>query len=100
MLSRDVLRIDSSLACQSIARTLEEQVLGELRRKGVVVGLSGGVDSSVVAALAVRALGPERVFGLYTPARDAALEFLRVGGMLAEAERIGTEVEDNAPAHV
>jgi len=42
---------------------------------GVVVGLSGGVDSAVVAALAVRALGAPRVFGLllpvsFTPAED------------------------------
>ena len=37
---------------------------------GVVVGMSGGIDSSVVAALLVRALGPERVIGLFLPERD------------------------------
>ena len=43
------------------------QVTEELRRKGVVVGLSGGIDSAVTAALCVRALGKDRVFGLFMP---------------------------------
>jgi NAD+ synthase len=43
-----------------------------LRREGVVVGLSGGIDSAVVAALAARALGPEKVLALLMPDRDSA----------------------------
>lgn len=37
--------------------------------KGVLVGLSGGIDSAVVAVLAVRALGPERVIGVRMPSK-------------------------------
>ncbi|ACB39201.1 NAD+ synthase [Pyrobaculum neutrophilum] len=42
--------------------------------RGVVVGLSGGVDSTVTAALAVEALGPERVLGLFMPSRHTPPE--------------------------
>jgi NAD+ synthase len=41
------------------------------RREGAVVGLSGGIDSAVVAALAARALGPEKVLALLMPDRDS-----------------------------
>ena len=43
-------------------------VISEAKAEGVVLGLSGGVDSSVVAALCAKALGKERVLGLFMPA--------------------------------
>lgn len=53
-------------ACNTIVAFIKEQVK-ERDSKGVVIGLSGGLDSSVVAVLAVRALGKEKVFGLMLP---------------------------------
>lgn len=77
-----------ALACEATAREIEERlardVVGVMRRKGLVVGLSGGIDSSVVAALAVRALGPGRVVALLMPERDSSSESLALGGLLAE----------------
>jgi NAD+ synthase len=67
----DTLRLDASAEVDRIARTLREQVGQRLKRRGVVVAMSGGVDSSVCAALAVRALGPQRVFGLAMPEADS-----------------------------
>ena len=46
---------------------IRDQVLKDLRRKGIVVGLSGGIDSSVVAALSAQALGKDRVLALSMP---------------------------------
>ncbi len=94
MFSARDLDIDPSALCEQIGATLCAQVLGHLRRKGVVVGLSGGVDSSVVAALAAQALGPDRVLGLLMPERDSAPDSLRLGRRIAAHLRIDTIVED------
>jgi NAD+ synthase len=62
-----------------------------------VVGLSGGVDSSVVAALCVRAVGPNKVLGVLMPEQDNDPDSLRLGNALAEALRIQTVVEEITP---
>ena len=56
---KNVLVLDAAAEVERIVEALREQVLGELRRRGAVVGLSGGIDSSVVAAL-VRARARQR----------------------------------------
>lgn len=84
MFSPDVLKIDAEEEASFIARTLRKQVLGELKRKGLVIGISGGVDSALVTALAVRALGKERVFGLFMPERASSSDSLRLGKALAQ----------------
>lgn len=98
MFSRDVLKIDTKAVANEIADALKAQVLGQLRKKGIVVGLSGGIDSSVVAALAVKAVGKERVLGIFMPERDSSGDALRLGKMLAEAIGVHAIVEDIAPA--
>jgi len=98
MFSRDVLRLDLPVASAEIERAIREEVLGTLRRRGAVVGMSGGIDSSVTAALSVRALGKDRVFGLLMPERDSSSDALRLGKMLAEHLGIRYAVEDIAPA--
>jgi NAD+ synthase len=94
MLSRDVLVIDAMSEAARIERKIREQIQGEFRRAGAVVGLSGGVDSSVVAMLLARALGPERVLGLLMPERDSSSDALRLGRLAAKVAGIDTIVED------
>jgi NAD+ synthase len=72
-------------------------VLGRLRRRGIVVGLSGGIDSSVVAALAARALGAERVVGLLMPDLASADESRSLGQAVADTFGIPTILEEIAP---
>jgi len=96
--TRDVLRIDAPRVVEEIAGTIREQVMGISKRRGAVVGMSGGIDSSVVASLCVRALGPERVFGLLMPERDSSGDAQRLGAMLAGHLGIKFAVEDIAPA--
>jgi NAD+ synthase len=98
MFNKDVLRLDSAVEVDRIASTLREQVLGQLRRRGAVVGLSGGIDSSVVAALCVRAFGKERVLGLFMPEHHSSDDALMLGRMIAEHLGIEAIVEDIAPA--
>lgn len=76
------LHLDAPRACEEIVEALRCQVVQRLRRRGLVVVLSGGVDSSVVAALAVRALGRERVLGLCLPEREGSPERRRLGVLL------------------
>ena len=67
----EVLLLDAPSEVARIERAIRSQVFENLRRKGCVVGLSGGVDSSVAAALCVRALGKDRVLALLMPEDDA-----------------------------
>jgi NAD+ synthase len=69
----------------------------ELRRRGVVVGLSGGIDSSVVTCLCVRALGKERVHVLLMPERASSGESLTLGRLLTSQLGVSMAVEDIAP---
>jgi NAD+ synthase len=92
-----VLTIDAAAEAERIAATLRAQVLKHLRRKGVVLGLSGGVDSSVVAALAVRAFGASGVLGLFMPEQDSDPDSLRLGREVADWLGIQTELEDVTP---
>ena len=92
--SSAVLRIDPAAVAGAIEHDLRDAVIQRLRRRGVVVGLSGGIDSSVVAALAVRALGADRVIGLLMPEAESSGDSLRLGRALAGAYGIRVCVED------
>jgi NAD+ synthase len=97
MFSRDVLKIDAAKVAEAIQEQIREQVLGRLRRKGAVVGLSGGIDSSVVAGLCAAALGKERVLGLFMPEHHSSGDSLDLGKMVADAIGIHAELEDIGP---
>lgn len=92
--SAQALALEPAAACARIESAIREQVLGTLRRRGAVVGLSGGIDSSVVAALCARALGPARVLVLFMPERDSSGDSLRLGRAVAEAIGVASLVED------
>ena len=95
--STGVLAIDPEQVCLQIGQAISSQVLGTLRRRGTVVALSGGIDSSVCAALAVRALGPGRVLGVLMPERDSSKDALQLGQLLGSHLGIETLVENISP---
>ncbi|MFO1393214.1 MAG: NAD(+) synthase [Steroidobacteraceae bacterium] len=76
--------LDYADEADRICDRLREITLKTLRRRGLVVAMSGGIDSSTCAALAVRALGPERVFGLLLPERDSSSGSSSLGRLLAD----------------
>lgn len=72
---------ESGRICQFIRK-----IVAESGSNGVVLGMSGGVDSALVAALAVKALGPEKVFGVmlplhFTPSKDTADAIAQAKGL-------------------
>jgi len=83
----NVLEIDARSEVERISHELRASVATTLHKRGVVVAISGGVDSAVCAALAVRALGPERVLALILPERESSPES-RVRG-IALADHLG-----------
>jgi NAD+ synthase len=91
------LEIDPGTAVSQITAALRTQLATTLKRRGLVVGMSGGVDSSVCAALAVEAVGPARVFGLFMPERESDPESLRIAQSLADQLGIEHATEDIAP---
>jgi len=72
--SYDTLVIDAKKEVGKICARIRDGLKNQLKRRGLVIGLSGGIDSSVTAALAVKAIGPDRVFGLEMPERHSAKE--------------------------
>ncbi len=65
-------------------------------RRGVL-GLSGGVDSAVCAALAVRALGPDNVLGVLLPHRTSSPESRADAELVARTLGMRTELVDISP---
>jgi len=96
-ISTDLLHIDALSETERIVSSIRQSVLHTFRRRGVVVGASGGIDSSVVAALCARALGEDRVLLLLMPESDSSPDSLRLGRKLADCLKVPSVVEDIAP---
>lgn len=92
----------ASLLIDEAAETdrISEQIRAYLRRsrrKGAVVAVSGGIDSSVVAALCVYALGPDRVFAIQMPEAESADETLDISSELIQSLGIASTYENISP---
>jgi len=90
----EALKMDWAAESQRIEAAIRRHVPETLKRRGAVVALSGGIDSSVVGALCVRALGPERVFGLMLPERDSSSETRSLSQMLVTHLGIEAQYHD------
>lgn len=91
------LSIDAEGEALRIASRMRDALRRDLRKRGFVIGISGGIDSAVCTALAVRAVGPARVLGLLMPEQDSDPDSLRLGRAVAETFRIEHAVEDIGP---
>lgn len=72
----DYIKIEPEIVCNQIVKFIKDKV-HEINRDGVILGLSGGIDSSVVAYLASRAVGPKNVTCLMLPDKHSSKEHLR-----------------------
>lgn len=94
--SADTLRIDCDAEADKIVAGLRSQ-LRNIRKRGLVLGLSGGIDSSVSLALAVRAVGKDNVAAVFMPERDSDPESLRLGQLVAGTFGVEGVIEDIGP---
>ena len=93
----DLLHLDCFAETERITAAIRDIVLVQLRRKGAIVAVSGGIDSSVVTALCTRALGPDKVIALFLPETDSSDESLRLGRLLVKTLGIRSFEENIGP---
>lgn len=96
-LCSEVLEIDAPKVAERIEASIRDCLHHQLKRKGVVLGLSGGIDSSVAAALCVRALGADHVMGLFMPEAESSPDTLHLARLVADSLGIKTTLEDITP---
>jgi NAD+ synthase len=96
--SQQILNIDPAAETERIVSMLRKSVRKDMRRYGGVVGISGGVDSSTVLALCVRAFGPEKVVAIAMPDKDSDPESEPLARQLANHFGVEPIVEDITPA--
>lgn len=92
--SKEVLNLDCASETEKICAKINEFLSGDLKRRGLVVGISGGIDSSVTLALAVKALGKQRVFALQMPEMHSAEETLHLSSLLVSHFGVQCQHED------
>ncbi|GAA1533729.1 NAD+ synthase [Microbacterium ginsengiterrae] len=92
----DSLAIDEAAEVDRISERIRAY-LAASRRKGIVVAVSGGIDSSVVAALSVRALGPERVLALHLPEQESSDDTLSYSTELTDWLGVESVTENITP---
>jgi NAD+ synthase len=86
------LKINPAKETELISSWIRKMMLEKIKRRGLVVSLSGGVDSSVTASLCIRALGKERVFGLLMPEQESSEDTPELS--IKAAESLGIEYEE------
>lgn len=94
----DALAIDARLTERWLINFLRDEMIARRGIRTAIVGVSGGVDSAVVASLCARALGAENVYGVRMPYRTSSEESFRHGGLVTAATRIHDIVFDISDA--
>lgn len=93
----DVLKINEQDEIDKISASIRDSLRRKLNRRGLVIAISGGVDSAVCAALCVEALGKKKVFGLLLPETDSSSASVTLGKKLADQLGIEYLIQDIAP---
>jgi NAD+ synthase len=95
--SKDILAIDPAGETERLVSLLRHNMGRVLRRRGAVVGISGGVDSSVVLALCARAFGTDRVTAVMMPEKDSDPDSERLSRSLARHYSVEAVLENITP---
>jgi NAD+ synthase len=91
---KESLKIDAPKVADQLCQAILTQVRDDLKKGGAVIGISGGIDSSVCAALCARALGPTKVLGIMMPEKESAGESKTLAQKLADKFGFETILEN------
>jgi NAD+ synthase len=95
---KDILKIDTEAETQRICDFIRRMALQDFKRKGAVIGISGGIDSALVSELAVRALGKEKVLGVFLPEKESnpiSLEYAEKQAAKLGIETVKVDITEN-----
>lgn len=93
--SVDILKFENTeTEILRLSGNIKADLFGKLKRKGAIIGISGGIDSSVTLALTVKAIGPENVIGLILPEKDSSPDSKNLASELADRFKVKTIEED------
>jgi len=92
-----LVTLNPQLELSRIAKALRGALVQDIHRRGFVVAMSGGIDSSVCAALCVEAVGHKKVYGLMLPEQDSSPESRGRAEELAQLLKIDYEVQNITP---
>ncbi len=91
--NHDWLKLNPEIEADKICKYLRQTIFEGMHKQGAVIGISGGIDSSVTLALAVRAIGSERVVGVLMPERESNPESMHLAQDLADGLGVKTVIE-------
>jgi NAD+ synthase len=94
--NEDILRIDCEAEADRVCDFIRQQV-SDQKREGAVVGVSGGIDSALIASLCVRALGKDRVLGIILPEKESSPDSAVFAAKLNEKLGVKTITDDITP---
>ena len=94
LFSEKLLELDVEQETRKITKQIREILSKKLKRRGLVVALSGGIDSSTCLGLAVKALGPQRVHAILMPERQSSEDTLELSISVADAFHVGRTHQD------
>jgi NAD+ synthase len=90
----NALAFDAEAEVARITQNIRELLRTKINRRGLVIGISGGVDSAVCAALCVKSLGAKKVFGLLMPEQDSSASSTSLGELVAQQLGIDYEIKN------
>ena len=90
----ELLNIDPEKETEKIVDSLRKKLSKVLKKRGAVIGISGGIDSSVVLALSAKAFGPDKVLGLMLPEKESSKDNFTLTRKLCKTFNVNYIIED------
>jgi NAD+ synthase len=92
--TKDLILLNAATEAETLIQKLRDTVAFKLRKRGAVVGVSGGIDSSVVLALCAKTFGPEKVFAVMMPEKDSSPASKELATLLCDKFNVPYVLED------